>query len=156
MRTLFTALVSAGLAALLLGATPIRTANPIAMLQPLVGKWNCTSTVGGKTTTYTATYSFVLGGKWVRTVNTSGSYASEDMMTYVNHTWRVVDMEPTGGASILEAPDTGLAHMALQTKYPKPGLNVTYDRRSMRAYTLSFSGAMNGKPEKWKDTCTKS
>jgi hypothetical protein len=91
----------------------------------------------------------------MRTINTSAKSQSEDMMTYVNHGWTVIDMEPTGTMSVLTAPDTGLAHIALTTRYPKPGLSVTYDRVSMTKYTLTFAGTFGGKPAHWVDTCTK-
>jgi hypothetical protein len=155
MHTFFKAALSASLAAMLLGAAPLRVADPMTFMKFLVGRWNCTSTVAGKTQTYTATYAYALGGKWLRTINSSKGYSSEDMMTYGNHEWTVVDMEPTGAMSVLKAPDTGAAHIAMQTAYPKPGLNVTFDRASWTKYSLTFSGTLNGKPAKWKDTCTK-
>lgn len=155
MRLLLKTAFAAGLTVMLLGATPTRVANPLQLMNYIIGQWNCTSDAGGRRTTYTATYSYAVNGQWLRTVNTSANYSSEDMMTYGNRTWRVIDMEPTGMASVLEGPDTGLAHIVMQTKYPKPGLNVTFDRQSMTHYTLSFSGTMNGKPARWVDTCTK-
>ncbi len=155
MRTLLRIAFACGLAATLLGATPIRAADPLRLMSYLVGTWNCTSNAGSGQTTYTATYSYAIGGKWLRTVNTSKGYSSEDLMSYTNRVWRVIDVEPTGSASVLEAPDTGLAHIAFRTKYPKPGLGVTFDRASFTRYALTFSGVMNGKPANWKDTCTK-
>jgi hypothetical protein len=146
----------AGLFALwTIGAAPLRPASPMKLIGYLTGRWNCSSTVGRITTRYTAEYSYALGGKWMRTINTSAKSQSEDMMTYVNHGWTVIDMEPTGTMSVLTAPDTGLAHIALTTRYPKPGLSVTYDRVSMTKYTLTFAGTFGGKPAHWVDTCTK-
>jgi hypothetical protein len=156
MQTLFRTALFTALAGMLLGAAPVRTADPMTFMRFLVGRWDCSSTVGGKTSTYTATYAYALGGKWLRTINTSKAYSSEDMMTYANHEWTVVDMEPTGMMSVLKAPDTGAAHIAMQTAYPKGGLNVTFDRLSWEKYSLNFAGTMNGKPARWKDTCTKS
>lgn len=155
MQTLFKTALLTTLTAALLGATPTRVADPMKFLNYLVGRWNCSSTVGGNTQTYTATYAYALGGKWLRTINASKSYSSEDMMTYGDHEWTVVDMEPSGQMSVLKAPDTGVAHIPMQTAYPKPGLNVTFDRITFTKYALTFSGTMNGKPAKWKDTCTK-
>ena len=155
MSALFKAATSAALAGMLLGATPTRAANPMQLMSYLIGRWNCSSYAAGQRTTYTATYSYALGGTWLRTINRSKNSTSEDMMTYGARTWRVIDMEPTGMASVLEGPDTGLAHIAMKTAYPKRGLNVTYDRVSMSRYTLTFSGTLNGKPAKWIETCTK-
>jgi len=50
----------------LIGAAPVRVADPMKMLNYLVGRWNCSSTVGGTTTTYAADYTYALGGKWIR------------------------------------------------------------------------------------------
>jgi hypothetical protein len=140
----------------LLAATPTRVADPMKFMSYLVGKWNCTSGTGDKTQRYAAQYAYVNGGAWLRTVNTSKQANSEDMMTYANHRWVVIDMEPTRLWSVLSAPDTGAAHIPLQTEYPKPGLKVTFDRISRVKYTLTFGGTLNGKPAKWVDTCTKS
>jgi hypothetical protein len=143
------------LAALLLGATPTAVANPIALEQYLIGTWNCTSAAGSGMQNYTATYSYSMGRHWLRAVNTAKNSTSVDFMSYANRTWTVIDVEPTGDYSVLEAPDTGLSHQAYVTKYPKPGLHVTFDRQSMTHYTLTFSGTMGGKPAVWKDTCMK-
>jgi hypothetical protein len=124
-------------------------------MEYLVGAWNCSSNVGGQTQQYTAHYAYANGGAWMRTINTSKKYSSEDMMTYTNHRWLVIDTEPTRLWSVLSAPDTGAAHIALRTEYPRPGLNVTFDRLSTTKYTLKFSGTANGKAAKWMDTCTK-
>jgi hypothetical protein len=155
MQMLIRTAAAAGLAALLLGAAPVRPANPMHMLNYLVGRWNCTSNAGGTKAAYTADYSYAMGGAWLRGINTSKGSTSEDLLGYSGHTWRVIDVEPTGTASVMEGRDTGLAHIAMHTKYPVPGLNVTFDRRSFRNYTLTFTGTMNGKPAKWQDVCTK-
>jgi len=133
----------------------MRAASPMKLVGYLAGRWNCSSTVGHTTTRYTADYAYALGGKWMRTINGSSKYHSEDMMTYVNRGWTVIDMEPTGTMSVLTGPDSGVAHIALTTRYPKPGLNVTFDRLSMMKYTLTFSGTLSGKPVHWVDICTK-
>ena len=155
MRVLFKTAFAAGLAVSLLGAAPLRAANPLQLMHWIVGNWNCSSVAGARRTTYTATYSYALGGTWLRAVNTSNGSVSEDLLSYANRAWRIIDVEPSGMASVLEGPDTGLAHIALQTKYPKSGLNVTFDRLSTSKYTLTFSGMMNGKPARWQDVCTK-
>jgi hypothetical protein len=147
--------IAAVLALFCVGAAPLRAASPMKLAGYLVGRWNCSSTAAGTTTRYTAQYNYALGGKWMRTTNTSVKSQSEDMMTYVNGGWTVIDMEPTGTMSVLTGPDTGMAHIALTTRYPKPGLNVTYDRISMTKYTLTFTGNLGGKPAHWIDTCTK-
>jgi len=139
----------------LIGAAPVRVADPMKMLNYLVGRWNCSSSVGGTTTTYAADYTYALGGKWIRTINSSKRYQSEDMMAYANHRWMVVDMEPTGLMSVLDATDTGAAHIAMRTAYPRPGLTVTFDRLTKKKYTLKFGGTLGGKPAHWVDTCTK-
>jgi len=77
------------------------------------------------------------------------------MMTYANQRWMVVDMEPTGMMSVLDATDTGAAHIAMRTAYPRPGLTVTFDRLTKKRYTLKFGGTLGGKPAHWVDTCTK-
>ena len=147
--------VLAALPILILGAAPLRPASPMARIGYLAGSWNCRSTVNGVTTKYRADYAHALGGKWLRTINGSAKYHSEDMMTYQNGGWLVVDMEPTGTMSVLTAPDTGTAHIAMKTVYPKPGLTVTFDRVSTAKYTLTFGGMMLGKPAHWVDTCVK-
>jgi hypothetical protein len=151
--TLRHSIAIAGLLAI--GAAPLNAASPMKLVGYLAGTWNCSSTVGGTTTTYTANYAYALGGKWLRTINASKKYQSEDMMTYVNRGWTVIDMEPTGTMSVLTAPDTGVAHFAFKTQYPKAGLTVTFDRVSMMKYTLTFGGTQGGKPVHWVDTCTK-
>lgn len=153
--TLFRPLLLAGLAAMLLGAAPVRVANPMTFLNFLTGTWTCNSIAAGTASEYTAKYSYALGGKWLRTINSSKGSNSEDMMTYSGHRWTVIDMEPDGMSSVLVAPDTGAAHIAFTAAYPKPGLNVTFDRISTTKYTLTFSGTMGGKPANWKDTCNK-
>ncbi len=155
MHVFFKTAAAAGLAALLLGATPVRTANPIHMLGYLVGRWNCTSNAGGQSTTYTATYSYALGGTWLRAVNSSKEGNSEDLLSYQPGTWRVIDLDATGAAMIMDGHDTGLAHIVMQEKYPQTGLQITFDRQSLRKYTLTFGGTMNGKPAKWQDVCNK-
>jgi hypothetical protein len=155
MRVFFKTGLAAGMAFALLGAAPLRSANPLQLMHWIVGRWNCSSIAGSQRTTYTATYSYGLGGTWLRAVNTSHGSVSEDLLSYSNRTWRIVDVEPSGTVSVLEGPDTGLAHMALSSKYPKTGLNVTFDRRSTSKYTLTFSGMMNGKPAHWQDVCSK-
>jgi hypothetical protein len=152
---LLKSIVYAAVLPALLGAAPTRVADPMKFMDYLVGTWNCSSTVGGQTQRYTAHYAYASGGGWLRTINTSKTFSSEDMMTYANHRWIVIDMEPTRLWSVLSAPDTGAAHIPLRTEYPKPGLNVTFDRVTMQKYTLSFSGTINGKRAKWADTCTK-
>lgn len=156
MQRILTAAGAAALAALLLGAAPIRTADPLQLMHYIIGTWHCSSTQGGQPQTYTATYSYALGGRWLRSVNTSHDSTSEDFMSYADKTWRVIDVQPSGTASIVEGPDTGLAHIAMHSTYPGPGLNVTFDRQSMSKYTLTFSGTLAGKPANWQDTCTKS
>jgi hypothetical protein len=143
------------LALFMLGAPPLRAASPMKLLGYLTGTWDCTSTVGSTTTKYTADYAYALGGKWLRTINASPKYHSEDMMTYENRQWTVVDMEPTGSMSVLTGPDTGTAHIALKTAYPKSGLTVTFDRLSAEKYTLTFGGTLLGKPAHWVDACVK-
>jgi hypothetical protein len=145
---------AAALSLPLLGAA-MRPADPIMLSSYLVGRWACTSTAGGVTTKYEADYGYVLGGKWIRTINHSKKYQSEDMMTYAGHQWTVIDMEPTRTMSVLTGPDTGLAHIALKTVYPRSGLTVTFDRASMTNYRLTFGGTVRGKPAHWVDTCTK-
>lgn len=155
MHVFFRTAAAAGLAALLLGATPVRTANPIHMLNYLVGRWNCTSNAGGQSMAYTATYSYALGGRWLRAVNSSKEGTSEDLLGYQPGTWRVIDIDANGAAMMMDGHDTGLAHIVMQEKYPQTGLQITFDRQSFRNYTLTFGGTMNGKPAKWQDVCTK-
>lgn len=155
MRSYIRAIVIALSTLGLLGAAPLRAADPMRLMNYLVGHWNCSSTAGGTTTTYIADYSYVIGGNWMLTVNTSKKYKSEDMMTYANRQWTVVDVEPARTMSVLRGPDTGLAHIALTTVYPRPGLTVAFDRQSMTSYTLTFGGTQNGKPAHWIDRCTK-
>lgn len=155
MYMLFRTAAAAGLAAMLLGATPVRTANPIHMLNYLVGQWTCTSNAGGLTTTYTAAYSYALGGTWLRAVNTEKEGSSEDLLSYAKGTWRVIDLDQSGEAMVMDGRDTGLAHIVMQEKYPRTGMQIAFDRHSFTKYTLTFSGAMDGKPAKWQDVCTK-
>lgn len=155
MQKIFTGLCAAALGALLLGAAPTRTADPLQLMHYIIGTWHCTSTQNGRQSTYTATYSYALNGGWLRSVNTAGGYTSEDLMSYANKTWRVIDVQPGGMASIVEGPDTGLAHIAMHSTYPAPGFNVTFDRQSTSRYTLTFSGSLGGKPANWQDVCTK-
>jgi hypothetical protein len=149
------AIASAIFTLALLAAAPTRVADPMKFMGYLIGTWSCTSGSGAQMQRYTARYAYANGGTWLRTINSSKQFSSEDMMTYTNHRWVVIDMEPTRLWSVLSAPDKGAAHIPLQTEYPKPGLNVTFDRISTRKYTLTFGGRMNGKPAKWTDTCTK-
>ena len=142
-------------AALLTAAVPTRVADPMTFMHFLIGRWNCTTTLGGNTTTYTAEYTAVLGGQWMRTINSSKGYSSEDMMTYSDRHWLVVDMEPYRTASVLSAEDTGAAHIAFKPVYPQQGLNVTFDRKSFTDYTMTFSGTLKGKPANWVDNCTR-
>jgi hypothetical protein len=138
-----------------IAASPTRVADPMQFMHYLVGRWNCSSTTAGKTTTYKAQYAYALGGQWLRTINTSGSSSSEDMMTYANHRWMVVDMEPFRAASVLAGPDRGAARITLTTVYPPRGLTTTFNRVSFTKYTLTFGGTLNGKPAHWVDVCTK-
>lgn len=53
------------------GATPIRTANPIALMSYLPGTWACTTNYGGKAQQYEAKYSFDMNGTWLTALDTS-------------------------------------------------------------------------------------
>ncbi len=143
------------LASLMTAATPMRAADPVTLLRYLVGTWNCSSTIAGKTTSYTAQYAMTMGGQWLRTTNASKGYESEDMMTYVKHHWLVVDIEPFRAVTTYTADDTGLAHIALKPAYPKDEPDVTFDRLTFTKYRLTFDGHMGGKAVHWVDTCTK-
>lgn len=123
---------AAALALFLLGAAPARDTDRLAQLHGLLGRRNCASSD-----------------------NASKGATSEDMMSYANRTWTVIDMEPSGVSSVLKGPDTGVAHIALITKYPKAGLTVTFDLISATKYVTTFGGTLNGKRARWKDTCTK-
>jgi hypothetical protein len=106
---------------------------------------------------YVTTWERVAGTRWLRGVNRSGASQSVDMETYdaKQHVWRVVDMEPDGGMSVLTGAGSDPDHITTQSRYPDTTQNVRYDRMAPNRYALTFDFILGGKPMHWVDDCTR-
>jgi hypothetical protein len=146
------------LALLMLPAPPPRATDPLdRLVATMSGTWNCSSVTNGKTTTYVTMWSRLAGTRWLRGVNRSGASQSVDMETYdiKQRLWRIVDMEPDGGMSVLTGAASDPDHITTQSQYPDTTQHVHYDRLAPNRYTLTFDFILGGKPVHWVDDCTR-
>jgi hypothetical protein len=157
-RRVFSAI--AALALVLVGGQAARAqttpADPLASAKYLVGSWTCSSVSDGKTTTYTAEWAYVPGGRWMQATNRSGTHVSFDFLTYdvAGKQWRTVDLEPDGSMSVLlSTPGASAEHMPTQSVYPDDTQKVTFDSTGAGTYKLSFDFLIKGKHELWEDDC---
>ena len=145
------------LGALLIGAAPLRAADPMTFMNFFIGTWNCESRIGNTTIKYTATYSHSLNGSAIRGVDQWPTGGDEIVNSYVRPTreWQAVVMEQGGSVTIFRAKDTGAAHIAYGSTYPDRSMKEVFDRLSMTKYTLHFDQKTHGKEIRAVDVCTK-
>lgn len=141
----------------LFSAAPTRAADPVKMLGWLTGTWHCTFSMGSQKQLYTARFATAMGGSWLRETDTSAAGSGEFLLTYVRgtHRWRGVITLSDASATVFDAPDTGLAHIAWHSVYPDTSMHDTFDRISFTEYRLHFEQRTGGKILRSSDVCTK-
>ena len=141
----------------LMAATPTRVANPLQLMNFMIGTWTCSTDFNGQKQTYKARFDYVLGNSWLRETDTWSGGGDMGMLAYVpqSRKWREVITEPDGSITVFQAPDAGVAHIAYRSVYPDASMSDTYDRVSMRQFTIHFIQSANAKTTRTSDVCTK-
>ena len=145
------------LAALLIGAAPLKTANPMQFMSFLVGHWTCTFHMAGQAERYRASFSYTLGNAWLRESDSWANGGDEVLLTYAPDVrrWRSVIAEQGGAVTLFEAPDTGAAHIVFHSIHPDRSMVDSFDRISPAKYAWHFSQTAHGKVVSSMDICTK-
>jgi hypothetical protein len=140
------------------GIAPAAASDPLSSLRFLVGRWNCTYSAGKVHVAYAATFSYDMGGNWLRESDSStGGGAGLGMFTYEpkRHGWTAVVLENDRSTTVFRAPGSNPNHIVYHSVYPDASMTDVFDRASPTRYTLQFSQITGGKTMKSTDTCVK-
>ena len=133
-----------------------QAANPMSRLDHLVGKWNCTYDSGSQQSSYSASFAFTQGGKWLRETDAWPGGGDEALMTYVpaTRTWITMVADSGRGATTFQAKETGTTTLVYHSVYPNSAMTVTY--RFVSATRFDVHAAIAGAhPSTNADACTK-
>lgn len=122
------------------GAVPMRTADPIALMNYLPGTWQCTTNYGGHMLAYRANYSYDQNGAWLTALDTSSMGTDRLLLSYdkTKRRFRAVATESDGSVTVFEAPGSSLAHIEYRSVFPDRSMQETFDRISRTHYTTNF------------------
>jgi hypothetical protein len=141
-----------------LNGAPAAAKDPLSSLHFLVGTWKCTYQAGKTHLYYKATYSYDLGGDWLRENDSwAGGGSDLGMITYEpkTHGWTAVVLEQDRGTTIFRAPGSNPNRVAYRSVYPTTTMTDVFERGSPTRYTLRFTQNAGGKTMKSTDLCVK-
>jgi hypothetical protein len=141
-----------------IGIVPAGGSDPLGSLRFLVGRWNCTYNAGKVHGLYAATFSYDMGGNWLRESDSwTGGGGDLGMFTYEpkRHGWTAVVLENDRTTTVFRASGSNPNHIVYRGAYPDTSMTDVFDRTSPTRYTLQFSQTTGGKTMKSTDTCVK-
>jgi len=139
-------------------------AQPVVASQPassrfLIGNWTCTYHAGKTSMKYTATFSYDLGGNWMRERDWwTGGGADEGMFTYdpKRGGWTAVILEQEGATVVFHAAGSNPNYITYRSVFPDASMTEIFERTSSTKYALHFTQTAHGKTIESNDTCVKS
>lgn len=137
---------------------PAAASDPLSSLRFLVGTWNCTFASEKTHLYYKATYSYDMGGNWLRETDAwTGGGSDLGMITYEPKRpgWTAVVLEPDRGTTIFRAAGSNPNHILYRSVYPDATMTDIFERSSPTRYTLHFTQSAGGKTMHSMDVCVK-
>jgi hypothetical protein len=133
-------------------------ADPMSALGFLVGTWHCSYNAGKVHGAYTATFSYDLGGNWMRERDSwTGGGGDQGMFTYEpkRRAWSAVVIEEDRTTVVFRGAGNDANHIVYRSVYPDASMTDIFERRSATSYALHFTQNAGGKTTKSTDTCVK-
>ncbi len=137
---------------------PGSAADPLASLRFLVGTWHCTYQSDKTHVEYKATFSYEMGGNWLRESDSWTRGGSDlGMFTYEpkRHGWTALVLENERAAVVFHGGGSNPVHVVYRSIYPDASMTDIFDRTSPVRYTLHFTQTSGSKVVKSADTCVK-
>jgi hypothetical protein len=141
-----------------LNAAPAAAKDPLSSLRFLVGTWKCSYHAGKAHAYYKATYSYDLGGNWLRESDSwAGGGSDLGMITYEPKTlgWTAVVLEEDRTTTLFRAPASSPNRIVYRSIYPSTAMTDVFERESPTRYTLHFTQNAGGKTIESTDVCVK-
>lgn len=133
-------------------------ADPLASLRFLVGTWHCTYQAAKTHIGYKATFSYDMGGNWLRESDSwTGGGSDVGMISYdqKRHGWIELVLVNERAAFVFHAAGSNPNHVVYRSVYPDASMIDIFDRSSPARYTLHFTQTVGRKVTKSNDTCAK-
>lgn len=159
---LFTAAVKTLLASTLLfvvvGAARPAAQDQLSSARYLVGTWTCSYQTGATRVQYQSTFSYEMGGNWLRERDKWAHGGSDEaLFTYdpKKREWTFTIFENSRTTTVFVGHGTA-GHVLYKSVYPNSNATEALDEISPSRYTLRFTAYANGKANVFStDICTK-